>query len=142
MKTLDVFDPPMCCSTGVCGEEVDSNLLRFAADLEWLKAGGVAVRRFSLSQDPQAFMNEPEVLTAVSSKGTQCLPMVVVDGKIVSRGSYPKRDELARLTGLKQTAPAGGARPNRSLPVGSTDAAPAKANCCTPAKSGKSGCCS
>jgi hypothetical protein len=29
---LDVFDPAMCCSTGVCGPEVDPQLVQFAAD--------------------------------------------------------------------------------------------------------------
>jgi hypothetical protein len=35
--TLCVFDPAMCCSTGVCGPSVDPELARFAADLDWLK---------------------------------------------------------------------------------------------------------
>ena len=139
MKTLDIFDPPICCSTGVCGEDVDINLVRFAADLEWFKAAGVTVRRFSLSQDPQAFMNEPEVLRAVSSKGTRCLPLVVVDGKIVSQGSYPTRDEVAVLSGLTQPTATVSGRSKRVLRIGSADAAPAKARCCTPANSG---CCS
>lgn len=36
--TLEVFYPPMCCSTGVCGPKVDTKLVQFSADLEWLKA--------------------------------------------------------------------------------------------------------
>src|SRR6185437_1760197 len=105
MKQLDVFDPPMCCSTGVCGVDVDATLVRFAADLEWLKASGVTVRRFNLSQEPQAFMNEPEVLKAVSSDGTHCLPLLVADGKLLSRGAYPSRDQLAVLTGVRKVNP-------------------------------------
>ena len=31
MTHLQVFDPPMCCSTGVCGPQVDPELPRFAA---------------------------------------------------------------------------------------------------------------
>ncbi len=33
MTTIEVFDPAMCCSTGVCGPQVDPDLARFAADL-------------------------------------------------------------------------------------------------------------
>nr|QTX14232.1 Arsenical resistance operon trans-acting repressor ArsD [Klebsiella pneumoniae] len=29
MKTLTVFDPAMCCSTGVCGSDVDQVLVDF-----------------------------------------------------------------------------------------------------------------
>ncbi len=37
MKTLTVFDPAMCCSTGVCGSDVDQVLVDFSADVQWLK---------------------------------------------------------------------------------------------------------
>ena len=36
-STMRVFDPAMCCSTGVCGPSTDSILVRFAADLKWLE---------------------------------------------------------------------------------------------------------
>ena len=38
MSTIRVFDPAMCCSTGICGPAIDPQLARFAADLSWLKA--------------------------------------------------------------------------------------------------------
>jgi len=31
---IQVLDPPRCCSTGVCGPNVDPELVRFAADLD------------------------------------------------------------------------------------------------------------
>ena len=37
MAKLTVYDPPMCCSTGVCGPAVDPVLPRVTADLDWLK---------------------------------------------------------------------------------------------------------
>lgn len=49
---IRVFDPPMCCSTGVCGPSVDPELVRFSADLDWLKAQGVTVERYNLSSSP------------------------------------------------------------------------------------------
>ena len=41
--TIRVFDPAMCCSTGVCGPSVDPDLARFAADVDWLQKQGVTV---------------------------------------------------------------------------------------------------
>ena len=117
MVTLHVYDRPMCCSTGICGPKVDPVLPRFAADLEWLKSQGVAVERYNLAQQPGAFSAHPEVKTALSG-GIGCLPLIVVDGRIVSRGVYPARDMLAAWAGV---------RPVASLPVG---------GCCR-----SSGCC-
>ena len=61
MVVLQVFDPPMCCSTGVCGPKVNPTLPRFAADLNWLKSQGVHVERFNLAQNPDAFTKDSVV---------------------------------------------------------------------------------
>jgi hypothetical protein len=50
MPKLEIYDPPMCCSSGVCGPSVDPVLPRFAADLDWISQRGVAVERYNLSQ--------------------------------------------------------------------------------------------
>lgn len=94
MKTIDVYDKPMCCSTGICGPEVDPVLPRFAADLEWLKSQGHEVRRFNLAQDPTPFMDNPLVKQVIDHTGGDGLPVVVVDDKVVSQGSYPTRQQL------------------------------------------------
>lgn len=100
MLTLQVFDPAMCCSTGVCGPSVDPSLPRFAADLEWLKSKGVKVERYNLAQQVAAFTTNPTVKVALNSKGTKCLPLILLDGSIVAEGAYPTRQELARLAGV------------------------------------------
>ncbi len=56
MKTLMVFDPAMCCSTGVCGTDVDQALVDFSADVQWLKQCGVQIERFNLAQQPMSFV--------------------------------------------------------------------------------------
>ncbi|MDH3390414.1 MAG: arsenic metallochaperone ArsD family protein, partial [Desulfobulbaceae bacterium] len=33
MSGIEIYDPPMCCPTGVCGPNVDPELVQFAADL-------------------------------------------------------------------------------------------------------------
>lgn len=99
MAKIQVFDPPMCCSTGVCGPNVDPQLVRFAGDLEWLKSTGIEVERFNLSQEPGAFVDNP--LVAAAMRGSDnALPLLLLDGKIVAQGSYPAREVLAELVGL------------------------------------------
>jgi AhpD family alkylhydroperoxidase len=99
MSKVQVFDPPMCCSTGVCGPEVDPALVRFASDLEWLKENGVEVERFNLSQEPAKFVVHTVVTEAMRGRD-DALPLVLLDGKIVSQGTYLTRDALAGLVGL------------------------------------------
>jgi hypothetical protein len=104
MTHIDVFDPPMCCSTGVCGPQVDPLLSAFAADVEWLTTQGVQVARYNLAQDPQAFVAHPVVADLLRRQGDACLPVVLVNGEVAETGSYPRRDALARLAGLTPSA--------------------------------------
>jgi AhpD family alkylhydroperoxidase len=99
-RTVEVFDPAMCCSTGVCGPSVDPALPRFAGDLEWLAGQGLAVTRFNLAQQPGAFAEHEQVAAALREKGEECLPLVFADGELVSEGTYPDRQELAQLVGV------------------------------------------
>jgi len=99
MKTIQVYDKPMCCSTGVCGPQVDPVLPRFAADLAWLKSQGHQVDRFNLAQQPAAFVENSEVQQLLASEGTDCLPLILIDGRIVSRRDYPSRETLGTWVG-------------------------------------------
>ena len=90
MSKVQVFDPPMCCSTGVCGPEIDPALVRFASDLEWLKGMGVEVERFNLGQEPAAFVGNPVVAAAIRGRD-DALPILLV--------------VLAELAGLAVAAP-------------------------------------
>lgn len=98
---LEVYDPAMCCSTGVCGPNVDSKLVQFAADLDWLKTQGVSVERYNLAQAPAAFAASDIVKATLAEQGTDCLPLVLVDGAVASVGSYPGRREMARWAGVR-----------------------------------------
>lgn len=118
----------MCCSTGVCGPEVDPFLAAFAADVEWLTSQGVQVTRHNLAQEPQAFVSNPLVQAALQRDGDACLPLVLVDGKVASGGAYPRREELARLAGLAASA-------SRTKPVMRLSSS----GCCTPGSG--SSCC-
>lgn len=100
MPVVQVFDPPLCCASGVCGPAIDPELARFSADLEWLKGQGVEVQRFNLAQNPRAFVEHSVVQQSLAARGNDCLPLLLVDGRIAAEGSYPSREALAALSGL------------------------------------------
>ena len=100
MKKLEIYDPAMCCSTGVCGVEVDPALVQFAADLQWVAEQGVEVTRYNLGQAPQAFAANAAVIKEMKA-GMDRLPIVAVDGQIVATGVHLSRAQLAQKLGLK-----------------------------------------
>ena len=110
MKKLEVDDPPMCCSTGLCGPQVDPVLVRFAADVKWLQGQGIQVQRFNLSQNPGAFVENDVVKQALNAKGESALPLVLVNGLVAGPGALcPERAELAgwlKLRAAETPAPA------------------------------------
>jgi hypothetical protein len=128
--TLRIFDPPQCCSTGVCGPDVDPALVQFAADLKWLAARGVTVERYNLAQQPEAFVHDSAVREALSTSGTGVLPLIVAEGRIAAHSRYPDRDDLARIAGLAE-APAD---PTAERPLIGLDVAPSPGmgSCCGP----------
>ncbi|NNM86496.1 MAG: arsenite efflux transporter metallochaperone ArsD [Phycisphaerales bacterium] len=91
-----MFDPAMCCSTGVCGPDVDPQLVHFSADLDWLKSRGVEVRRHNLAHEPAAFVANTIIKDVLQHQGVAALPAVVINGQLVSTGCYPSRQDLAR----------------------------------------------
>jgi arsenite methyltransferase len=101
MPRLEVFDPAMCCSTGLCGPQVDPVLVRFAADVKWLQEQGAEVQRFNLSQNPAAFVENELVKAALTEKGEAALPLLLVDGQVLASGHYPERDQLTEALGMK-----------------------------------------
>lgn len=102
MKTIQVFDPAMCCSTGVCGTEVDQNLVNFSADVDWAKQNGAMLERFNLAQQPMEFANNQAVRNFLERSGQEALPLILVGGEIALAGRYPNRAELARWAGIVQ----------------------------------------
>ena len=89
-----VFDPEMCCSSGVCGPAPDPALIDFQRVLERLKAEGEDVQRYQLSRQPQAFVGTPQVYQILLQLGASALPVVTVDGQVVSVGAYPTYAQL------------------------------------------------
>ncbi|MEX0663104.1 MAG: arsenite efflux transporter metallochaperone ArsD [Balneolaceae bacterium] len=94
---IQLFEPAMCCSTGVCGPDVDDELVQISSDVDWLKSQGVEVNRYNLSQEPEAFKRFPEILEKLQTEGTGVLPIIVVDGNILMQKRYPNREELQTI---------------------------------------------
>jgi hypothetical protein len=107
MTKLNIFEPAMCCETGVCGVDADTVLINFTADTEWLRKQGVEVQRFNLAHEPSAFISDPVVKIEINEHGETCLPLLLLDGAVVSRGNYPNRAQLQALAGLESASLAG-----------------------------------
>lgn len=123
MGAIEIFEPALCCSTGVCGPDVPQELVTFSADVDWLRTRGGEVSRFNLAGEPTAFAERPAVVQFLRVSGSPGLPLVLVDGAVAMTGRYPDRSQLARWAGL---APVPAGRPELGLATG----------CC-----GGSGCC-
>ncbi len=100
MKKMFIYEPAMCCSTGLCGVGVDPELLRISTVLNTLGKKGVVVERFNLSNSPQEFINNKAVNEFINVNGVDELPAIVVDGEIVITGRYPTNDEFSSLLGI------------------------------------------
>ncbi|MFH1499736.1 MAG: arsenite efflux transporter metallochaperone ArsD [Verrucomicrobiota bacterium] len=104
MKTIQIYDPAMCCSTGVCGPNVDPTLPRFAGLLAQLGGAGVKVERYNLAQQPLAFVQNPAVKALLDSPaGADALPAIFIDGELVLKGSYP--DQPTRAAWMRLARP-------------------------------------
>lgn len=100
MKMIAIYEPALCCETGVCGVNVDSELLRISTVFNNLQKNGIAAVRFNLNSAPNAFIENSEINQLVNGEGVDALPATVVDGKIVKTKAYPSNEEIAELLGI------------------------------------------
>lgn len=97
MKKMIIFDPAMCCSTGVCGPSVNTELLRISTVINTLKNKGIIVERYNLSSNPQIFVDNKKINEMLNAKGVDVLPITIVDGEIVKIENYPTNEEFCSL---------------------------------------------
>jgi len=91
---VDIFEPPMCCSTGLCGPTLNPALLDVSELVLKLNGQGVLVERHQMLQDAQAFLNNPDVYRLVRERQLEALPITAVDGHIIKVGAYPTLAEV------------------------------------------------
>jgi len=118
---IRVFEPALCCNTGVCGPDVDQALVTFTADLEHLQGLGVDIQRHNLANDPGAFAADTAVRDFLRVAGSAGLPLTLVDGITAMTGAYPSRDRLLHLAGRPVEAPASMAHRDLGLSAVSSD---------------------
>jgi hypothetical protein len=97
MVNIEIFDPPLCCPTGVCGPTIDPALLDAQEAILRVQSefdGRVRVERYALSQQPGKFMQQPEVVARLKAQGVTVLPITLVDGRAVKEKAYPAYTEL------------------------------------------------
>ena len=91
---VELFDPPMCCQTGLCGPTLDQTLLDVNEMILSLQAEGLTVARYQMTGQPQAFLSNPEVMRLVREKQMAALPITAVRGQVVKVGAYPTPSEI------------------------------------------------
>ena len=99
MKKVTIYEPAMCCSTGLCGVGADPELLRISTLVEMLSTQGRVIERYNLSNAPQKFVENAEV-SRLLEESMENLPITVVDGAVVKKGAYPSNSEMASYFGL------------------------------------------
>ena len=119
MKKICIYEPAMCCETGICGVSVDPELISISTTLNTLKNQGIEISRFNLNSAPMEFVKSDTVNKYINEKGVEGLPCVTLDGEIVIGGRYPTNAEILKLLELSA---------EYLLPKGATE-------CCT------TGCC-
>jgi arsenite methyltransferase len=136
VTTIHVFEPALCCNTGVCGEDVDQALVTFSADLDWATGNGGQVVRHNLANEPLAFAQNDAVKQFLQLSGSAGLPLVLVNGVTALTGAYPDRAQLARWAGLDATPPVD------TVPAGVQMLGLADAGgCCRTDTADSTGCC-
>ena len=133
MSEVEVFEPALCCATGVCGQDVDQQLVTFSADMDFVRSRGGDVSRYNLASEPGTFAENDTVKAFLRVAGSDGLPVVLVDGVTAMTGRYPERGQLAAWAGIE--APAG-----VNL-LATNETTTAGGGCCTSDGSGVTSCC-
>lgn len=102
MKNIQIFEPAMCCPTGVCGPGIDPELIRITGAVHNLRKKGVAISRFNLTGHPGAFAKNQTIQNLIKSDGMEVLPVTFADGTVVKKGHYPTNRELAEWTHVSE----------------------------------------
>lgn len=136
MTRIEVFEPALCCNTGVCGDDVDQALVTFTADMDWINSQGGDIARFNLANAPMDFAEREPVKAFLQLSGSEGLPLVLVDGVTAVTGRYPDRAQLAKWAGIADEPAAAPAGIQMLGLTDTTDAGP----CCSDG-SNNAGCC-
>ncbi len=106
MNKIEIFDPAMCCSTGVCGPSIDTELLRVATVINNLKEKGIEIKRHNLSSEPQDFIKNKIISDILEKEGSDALPVTLLNGEVIKKKEYPTNEEFSKWFGVVTAAEA------------------------------------
>ena len=110
--------PPIIGTIGVIH---DRAFEAFEERLDWLEAIGLLVERFDPGTAPAEVAAHECVRDLLATEGDRCLPLILVNDAVVSRGSCPSRTQLAQAVGRARrrihSAAAGRVAAGRRPPV-------------------------
>lgn len=115
MKKMVIFDPAMCCSTGVCGPSVDENLLRVSTLLNRLEKKGIKVERYNLSSEPKAFIDNKIINNMLVDEGVDVLPITMIEGRVVKTKEYPTNEEFVTFLEIPEEYTMSGLRAKKLM---------------------------
>ncbi|MBH1940938.1 arsenite efflux transporter metallochaperone ArsD [Mobilitalea sibirica] len=131
MKKMQIFEPAMCCSTGLCGVGVDPELLRISTVLNTMEKNGVKVDRFNLSNSPQEFVTNKVVNDFIKIEGVEALPITVLGEEIVISGRYPRNEEFIELLNIPMSYVGEQSREEKAAASDGVEGCCTEDNCCT-----------
>lgn len=102
MKKMIIFEPAMCCSTGVCGVAVDPELLRVQGVLNSLKSKGIIIERYNLNNNPQMFLDNKTINDMLTASGVEQLPATLIDNVVVKTKAYPTNEEFCEMLDIPE----------------------------------------
>jgi len=97
---VEIYDPPMCCSTGLCGPTIDPVLVAMNDAVLAVKKQGIEVERYNLSQQPKVFLANKKVADLLHENGKKILPITLVNSEVFKTGAYPSYEELCKALGI------------------------------------------
>lgn len=101
MRKMEIFDPAMCCATGVCGPSIDPELMRIATVINSLKEKGIIIKRHGLANEPQDFITNKVISDLLQKEGVEVLPVTLVDGVVAKTKAYPTNEEIEKWLEIK-----------------------------------------
>jgi hypothetical protein len=95
---IEFFDPPMCCSTGLCGPAPDETQIRLNENIKYLKKKyqDIQIYRYMITQQPLKFRENQDVYKLITQNGKKVLPITTIDGEVIKIYQYPTLDELEK----------------------------------------------
>jgi hypothetical protein len=101
---IAIYDPPMCCPTGLCGPALDETLLSVNEMMLTLQDAGVTFKRYQMTSHPQAFLSHAAVMKLVQKEQMAALPITTVNDRIVKVGAYPTLEEMRAVLAEEHSA--------------------------------------